>query len=80
MEFGIVTKTGDAATGTPDVTETIFCTHQHSPEDATPLHMVSAEQVAYWIRIEAEYLRLLEKLERAEEADFAEVQPICGTD
>jgi hypothetical protein len=40
----------------------ILSTHQRNSDDATPLQMVSAEQVAYWQRIETEYLRLLEQL------------------
>lgn len=62
MEFSVVTHAGDAATGTPDVTRTIFSTHRKDAADETPLQMVSAEQVAYWRRIEVEYLRLLEQL------------------
>jgi hypothetical protein len=45
----------------------ILSTHQRNSDDDTPLQMVSAEQVAYWQRIEAEYLRLLEQLAEAVE-------------
>lgn len=37
----------------------ILSTHQAGPDDATPLQMVSAERLAYLLRIEAAYLRLL---------------------
>lgn len=40
----------------------ILSTHQRTPDDWTPMQMVSAEQVAYWKQVEADYLALLAKL------------------
>lgn len=62
MEFNLIKKAGDPDKGTPDVVEVILTTHHRGEADTTPLRMVSAEQVTYWMRIEAEYLRLLEQL------------------
>jgi hypothetical protein len=39
----------------------IISTHQQNKDDTTPLQLVSAAQVAYWKKIEANYLELLEK-------------------
>jgi len=55
----------------------ILSTHQRGSDDDTPLQMVSAEQVAYWQRIEANYADLLEKLAVCDQP-FAELSAICG--
>ena len=40
----------------------VFTTHQAGKDDGSPLHLVSAEQVAYWKQIEVDYIALMVKL------------------
>lgn len=62
MDFCRITQPGDPDKGTPDISTVIFTTHHAGSDDTTPLQMVSAEQIAYWKQVEANYLALLAKL------------------
>lgn len=48
-----------------DRTTHVLTTHR-GEADETPLQMVSAAQVAYWKRVEGEYIKLLELEEKAQ--------------
>ena len=55
MEFSVVTRVGDAVTGTPDITRPIMTTHHAGTADETPLRMVSEARLARLLAIEQAY-------------------------